>query len=95
MALGDGGPAELVLLLSRILVAGFGSILTIVSIRSWLRYREGRLLLVTAALGLFAASGGLLTYDALTPGDLLPLLDLLVGFSLVQLLLLYLAIVRR
>lgn len=86
---------ELLLLLARVLVAGFGGILTAVSLRSWMRYREARFLLVTGALALFALEGALLAYDALTPGDSLAITDGLVVVALVQLLLLYLAIVRR
>ncbi len=95
MSIGDPTAVDLLSLLARVLVGGFGGILTAVSLRSWFRYREGRFLLITGALGLFALEGALLAYDALTPGDTLALVDGLVLVALAQLLLLYLAIVRR
>lgn len=82
-------------LLPRVLVAGFGLILTLVSLRSWMRYREPRFVLVTLAFAIYAAEGFLATYDSLTPGDLILLPDGLILGSLAQLVLLYLAVVRR
>lgn len=82
-------------LLPRILVAGFGLILTFVSLRSWMRYRELRFVFVTLAFAIFAVEGLVATYDSLTPGDILLLPDALILGSLAQLLLLYLAVVRR
>jgi hypothetical protein len=82
-------------LLLRVLLAGFAVILALISLQSFRRYREARFITLTLAFGLPAAAGALLTYDALTPGDILLTLDALVALNLAQLVLLYLAIVRR
>ncbi len=84
------GPLDVFL---RVSFAGFAAILATVSVQSYLRHRERRFLLLTAAFGIFLAQGVWLLAEMATFGSS-SVSTAWLGLNLAVLVSLYLALLR-
>lgn len=84
------GPLDVFL---RVSFAGFAAILATVSVQSYLRHRERRFLLLTAAFGIFLVQGAWLLVEMATFGSS-SVSTAWLGLNLAVLVSLYLALLR-